>query len=95
MDKRAGFGTRIPFIPAWRCGTNGVPGSSGGFHRGRVLPAFFAGSGDADDKDDVVAGFEGGDDGAVAGVVGDGALVDLLDDEALGEADFIGEGAGG
>ncbi len=47
-----------------------------------------------DDEDNVVVGFECGDDGLVVGLVGDWLFVDLGDDGALDEVDLVGEGAG-
>src|SRR5271170_5005625 len=47
-----------------------------------------------DHEDDIVFGFEGGDDGAITGLVGDGFTVDRSNDRGLAEADLIGKRAG-
>lgn len=49
---------------------------------------------EVNDEDDVILGFEGGDDGSVAGLVGDRLFVDRGDDQAFAQVDLIGEGAG-
>ena len=47
----------------------------------------------SDGEDDVIAGLEGGDHGAVALLVGDGVTVDLNDDDVVGKVDLVREGA--
>src|SRR5260370_40900584 len=47
-----------------------------------------------DDEDDVILGSPFGDDGLIAGLVGDGHLVDSDDDGALVRGDLVSEGAG-
>src|SRR5580692_2175736 len=50
--------------------------------------------GKLDDEDHVVLRFEGRDDSAVAGFVGNRFAVDGCDNRGLTEADLIGEGTG-
>src|SRR5882757_5509976 len=50
--------------------------------------------GQLNDKDDVVLGFEGRDDGTIAGLVSNGFAVNGCDDRGLAETDLISKGAG-
>ena len=47
----------------------------------------------SDGEDDVIAGLEGGDYGAVALLVGDRVTIDLDDDDVVGKVDLVREGA--